>query len=1065
MKLKLFSLVALLCASLAAAAQEFSLAKFTNSSGLPQNYVYSVVQDLDGFVWIGMAEGLSKYDGVHFSNYSVRDSLADNYVSRMLLDTDGNLWLGHGNGRFSFYDGHNFHALPAVEEMSAPIKAMSLDDKGNIWAVEQNMGLVKITPDHKIVTYFDEEKFGSVVFSSVAAINSMSLLVGTDEGMMSVKVDIDGSLSNPHLIDGLDEAGVNCISRAKDGGYWIGMSDGSIFRYTLGSEVKKIERNTESCTTDGAATDYDIRALYEDAMGDLYVGTWGSGLKEWKYREATDDYVEALSLGADNGLGNDFVADIMGDREGILWFGTYGGGVVAWINNYFAEYGIANIGFVRNKITSAQVDGDRLWLGLNEGIISLDTQCSTNFEYFDTSSGLPAQTDVTAIVFDKNRKRQYVGTRGRGIYVRNDVDGRYRPVDVGASQQSLRIVNGMVNNDSTLFIATQGGLIVYSIVSGESKVYNTNNGLPHNNINFVFLDEDGQLWLGPKDSGIAMLVEDGAFDIHRLANVPVDVAGMTIDRIGRFWLATVNGGVLCPSNDSIVTITTVEGLEKNYCYGIAKDANEHIWVCHQPGLSCIDLSTGNIRTYGINQGMSYEFDGVAVSSDGDLWFPSSNGVVHYISAYDRRNSVPPIINLTNVVVDGKKKSTAKPISLPYPYDGNVAKLEFDFVGISMRDPANVSYEYWLQMGDEETERWMPLGHQSHKEFDFLPEGDYKLHIRAFNGEGITCEQPLVISIHIDKPFWKTIWFPFLALGALLWGFRLFSKWRERKLLRRQKELQDEVNRQTKEISDQKDEIERKNNDIMDSINYANLIQTSVLPSQDGLKDYPFQDSFILYLPRDVVSGDFYWFTRHENHVIICCGDCTGHGVHGAFLTMIGTTILNDAAHDPAMLTPCKLLDKLDKEIKATLNKNVTTEEKRDGMDCVIIDINLDTLEVVSAAARRPVNFIVKGNLETVKGTRRGIGEPRTANEFVETITQLHKGDYIYMCSDGFGDQMGGSPNDDDLIKFSTKRYNEMLMNLHELPMSEQKVEMDRILKEWCGHYERVDDVIVMGIKL
>ncbi len=1045
-------------------AQEFNLSRFTNSSGLPQNYVYTVAQDRDGFVWIGMAEGLSKYDGIKFTNYTTRDSLADNYVSHLIMDIDGKLWCGHGNGQFSYYDGYKFHKMPIVEEMSAPIKDMCIDDKGNVWAVEQNMGLVKITPDHQIVTYFDEEKFGNPVFTSVVAVNSMSLFVGTDEGLLSVKVDIDGKVLAPRNIDGIDN-GVNKIVPRRDGaGYWIATSGGGIYTCTVSGEVKQIKQCSESCTDEGNMN-YDIRSLYEDANGDLYLGTWGDGMKEWKRREQSNDYVESLSLNEENGLGNNFVADITVDREGIFWFATYGGGVAAWVNNFFARYSIANIGFVRNKITTAQIDGQRLWLGLNEGVISLDAQCINNFEYFDTSMGMPAQTEISSIVIDKERGQQYVGTRGRGVYVRHNSENHYRPLDMGLSQQNLRMINGMVLSDSLLYMATQGGLVAYNITTATAEVYNTNNGLPHNNINFVYIDDEGQLWLGPKDSGIA-LKTNSEFEIHRLANVPVDVASMTVDRRGRFWLATVNNGVLCSSNDSVISITTIDGLEKNYCYGIARDNNEHIWVCHQPGLSCIDLNTGNIRTYSLNQGMNYEFDCVVPDKNGDLWFSSSSGVVHYISMYDKRNSVPPVINLTNITISDKYHDVNKPIDLPYPYDGNVDKLEFDFVGICMKDPKNVSYEYWLQMGeDDKDERWMSLGTQNHKEFDFLPEGDYILNVRAFNSNGIVCEKPLRISIHIDKPFWKTWWFPILAVVAVMFGFRQFSKWRERKLLKRQKELQDEVNRQTKEISDQKNEIERKNTDIMDSINYANLIQTSVLPSQDGLKDYPFADAFILYLPRDIVSGDFYWFTKHEDHVIICCGDCTGHGVHGAFLTMIGSTILNDAAHDPSMLTPCKLLDKLDREIKATLNKNVATEEKRDGMDCAIIDINLSNYEVTSAAARRPVNFIIKGELVTVKGTRRGIGEPRTANEFVETITQLHKGDYIYMSSDGFTDQMGGADNDDDVIKFSTKRYNEMLMKLYENPMHEQKEEMARILKNWAGHYERVDDVIVMGIKL
>ena len=351
---------------------------------------------------------------------------------------------------------------------------------------------------------------------------------------------------------------------------------------------------------------------------------------------------------------------------------------------------------------------------------------------------------------------------------------------------------------------------------------------------------------------------------------------------------------------------------------------------------------------------------------------------------------------------------------------------------------------------------MPLGTQNHKEFDFLPEGDYVLHVRAFNSDGIVSSKPLSINIHIDSPFWKMAWFPLVMIIAAVALVRLITKWREKKLRQRQKELEDE-------LSEQKAEIERKNNDIMDSINYANRIQTAILPSRTSLQNFPFSGSFILFLPRDIVSGDFYWFNRYDNHVLICCGDCTGHGVPGAFMSMIGTTILNDATREPELRHPAKLLEKLDKEVKSTLNKNQSVET-RDGMDCAIIDIDLDTCEVCSAAAKRPVFFFIKDKLVQVKGTRRAIGYHRNGNEFTETTTKLQKGDTIYMCSDGFTDQLGGDKNPDG-DKYSASQFCRFLESIVNEPMELQKKLLDEELTRWRGNIEQIDDVIVMGIRL
>lgn len=1060
MKHTLTTIVIIIATCTSMWAQNFNLAKYTNVSGLPQNYVYSIVQDDNGFVWIGMAEGLSKYDGLKFTNFTTRDSLSNNFVSKLLIDTDGNLWCGHGNGQFSVSNNGRFQKIH-VTDVSSTIKDMCLDDKGNIWAVEQNNGIIKIEPDRKVKTFFDREKFGRRIYYSIKAINSMTLLVGTSDGTMIVKFDVNGELKDPEDVYDLPSTTTNCIAPTSEKNvFLIGTDEGEIYRYSIENGAQKLDRNLENCSSEEIS--YDIRNIYEANNGDIYIGTWGNGLKEWKYIPETKQYNEILSLNEKNGLDNNYVSSIMLDREGIFWFGTYGGGVVAWINNYFAQYDLTEIGFHRNKITAAAVDDKSLWIGMNMGLIRMDKQCVDNFEYFDSSMGLPNNTSITAICFDKKHDTQYIGTDMAGIYYKKGQERNYHQLSYAEESRTSEMINGLTISNNKLYIASQGGFIIYDIEMGTSYCYTTIDGLPHNNINFVYADADGQIWFGPKDSGITTIAEDGTFETHRLSDVPVNVAGMVIDDRERMWLATVNNGVLCTSNDSIVSISTADGLEKNYCYGISMDSNKRIWVCHQPGLSCIDLNTGNIRAFNITNGLGLEFNGVSADNSGDLWFSATSGVVHYITQYDKRSNIAPIINLTKVTISGRKHNLDEDIDLDYPYDGNVAKFEFDFVGICMKDPQKVRYEYWLQMNSSDNERWMPLGTQNHKEFDFLPDGDYTLYVRAFNSDGVVCDKPLAIKIHIDAPFWKSALFPIFLLIIIFIIVRVITKWREKKLRQRQKELEAEVERQTITLREQKGEIERKNKDVMDSINYAKRIQTAILPPMDSLQDFPFADSFILFMPRDIVSGDFYWFNRYDNKILICCGDCTGHGVPGAFMTMIGAALLNDATHTEEDRHPAILLQKLDKGIKSTLNKNQNIETQ-DGMDCAIMELNIDTLEMRTAAARRPIYIFSRGKLTEVKGTRRGVGEHRNSNEFTETITQLRKGDTIYLSSDGFVSQFDGNPpGKDPYTAGALKRFLETIVDE---PMNVQKKKLTEEFLRWKGNWEQIDDVIIMGIKI
>lgn len=1043
-------------------AQYFNLKIFNNTSGLPQNYVYSIVQDPNGYIWIAMGEGLSRYDGRKFTNFtSSRDSLADQYVSKLLIDTDGRLWCGHGNGSFSVYENDAFSKI-IIEDADAPIKDMCLDDKGNIWAVEQNKGLIKITPDKQVTTYFDREKFGRKIYYNVRAINSLSLLVGTSDGLLLVKLDVDGSLKEPQEITELPYSAVSCITPTRDGrSFWVAFEDGDLYKYSPGNTPIQIDRCLDECNLEDQNAQYNIKNIFEDESGNLYLGTWGNGIREWKPAKNPNQYSEMLSLSESNGLGNDFVNEILLDREGIFWFATYGGGAVAWINNYFAQYNLLDIGFQRNKVISSAIEGNDLWLGLNNGVIRMNSQCVTDFEYYDSSRGLPQGSAITSICFDSKDGRQYVATDNSGVYYRNLNDIKFTKLQYEREALTNDKVNGMIIYNRNLYLATQGGFVVYNIDRQTTTTYTTNDMLPHNNINFVYVDPDGQIWLGPKDSGIAMFTEDEQFEVHRLSDSPINIAGMTIDRTNRMWLATVNNGIICNENDSLISITTSDGLEKNYCYGIAADGNDRLWVCHQPGLSSIDLNTGTIRHFNAKNGVEQEFLGVNTDENGDLWFSASSGVVHYISHYDTRNTIPPIINLSSITISGKRHDKNTPIELPYPYQrSDEAKFEFEFIGICMKNPESVRYETWLQEEGKNDEDWSDNGNQTKKLFERLRIGNYVLHIRAINEDGEICKKPLEIPIHIDTPFWESIWFPIILIAILIVVVRVFTKMRERKLKMRQKELEDEVSRQTAMLNKQKLEIERKNVDIMDSINYAKRIQTAILPSRSSLEDFQFQSSFILFMPRDVVSGDFYWFNQFDNKMLICCGDCTGHGVPGAFMSMIGTTILNDSTRNPEMRNPAQLLYQLDKEVKSTLNKNQTVETQ-DGMDCAIIEIDMNTYEVKSAAARRPIYFVINGRLTEQKGTRRSIGDHRNGNDFIESVIQLHKGDTIYMTSDGFTDQFGGEIGD----KYTAGALKRFLESIVDEPMYNQQKMLEREFNRWKGRREQIDDVIVMGIKL
>ena len=208
-----------------------------------------------------------------------------------------------------------------------------------------------------------------------------------------------------------------------------------------------------------------------------------------------------------------------------------------------------------------------------------------------------------------------------------------------------------------------------------------------------------------------------------------------------------------------------------------------------------------------------------------------------------------------------------------------------------------------------------------RSYSRIEEGDYVFLLRSYNSDGLTNTDPVSVRIHIKPPFWKTWWFITLAVLTLFLSVFLYVKIRERKQKQLQEYLETELAARTKEVVEQKEVIEIKNRDITDSINYAKRIQTSMLPPVKRLQQF-FSGCFVFYHPRDIVSGDFYWFDQiNENKFVVVCADSTGHGVPGAFMSMIGSTLIKDICMRENGNSPSAVLRVLDCELRNTLNQN------------------------------------------------------------------------------------------------------------------------------------------------
>lgn len=273
-----------------------------------------------------------------------------------------------------------------------------------------------------------------------------------------------------------------------------------------------------------------------------------------------------------------------------------------------------------------------------------------------------------------------------------------------------------------------------------------------------------------------------------------------------------------------------------------------------------------------------------------------------------------------------------------------------------------------------------------------------------------------------------------------------------------------------ELSVKNEVIEEKTKEIVDSINYAKRIQLALITPEEVLKK-TVPNSFVFFQPKDIVSGDFYWFaelsttkegTDNEQLVVFAVADCTGHGVPGAFMSLIGMKILNQSIKQKDVNSPAEALDFLNKQVYDTMNKHASEDNiVRDGMDAVLFAINFNKLTLSFAGANNPLYIIRDKEVIELKTDKQPIGAYEAQQPFSNHTFELKKGDTIYATTDGYIDQFGG----EDGKKLKSKKFKEKLLECVDLPIEQQKEFLKTFFMQWKGNLEQLDDVCVMGIKI
>jgi serine phosphatase RsbU (regulator of sigma subunit) len=292
----------------------------------------------------------------------------------------------------------------------------------------------------------------------------------------------------------------------------------------------------------------------------------------------------------------------------------------------------------------------------------------------------------------------------------------------------------------------------------------------------------------------------------------------------------------------------------------------------------------------------------------------------------------------------------------------------------------------------------------------------------------------------------------IIVNAFIWNMRF------RKEVIFRKETEDKLVETLKEVELQKIIVEEKNHEILDSIRYARHIQDAILPPVKMVEEH-LKECFVLYKPKDIVAGDFYWMELKNDKVYFAAADCTGHGVPGAMVSVMCSNALSKVVRETSLEEPGRILDMTVTVLEEQFSKSET--EIRDGMDLALCCLDIPNGSLHYAGANNPLYLIRGGELTEIKGDSQPVGHFAGRKSFTTHVVQLQRGDCIYIFTDGYADQFGGPKGK----KYKYKPFKELLLTHYEKPMAEQRVLLGEAIDQWRGELEQVDDICVMGLRV
>jgi ligand-binding sensor domain-containing protein/serine phosphatase RsbU (regulator of sigma subunit) len=1021
-----------------------SFTPFTERNGLTNNTVLAMIQDKKGRIWFGTeGGGACCYDGKIMWRFTKDEGMSDNTILSICEDSEGKIWFGTNGGGVCVYNGKSITTYDESMGLNSnTVRSIIQDSKGEMWFGTNGWGACRF--NGKTFTYFGMGAgLNSKIIHSIIEDSKGNIWFATDDGGVNI---FDGkTVKYLTSADGLSSDCVISLNEDSKGNILMGTYDGGLCSYD-GDKVQIFS------SRQGLSNNY-VLCIREDASGNVWMGTYGGGVCLYN-NSSFIHYTER------EGLGGNTVRSIVQDADSNLWFGTYGDGVIKYDGSSFSHY-TETEGISSNYVKASALDNSgNVWLGTDGGgAVRFNGK---TFENFGEDEGL--NSNYILSMFKDRSGKIWFGTDGAGVCCYNGTEFTTFMDDPVLGENSVvAITQDQLGN---LWFGTDGyGAVCYD---GEFfRCYDEKSGLCSDYIKSIVIDTEGNIWIGTDGRGISVLKANTIksrspeflhFDENELSNK--NIRSMVQDRSGNFWVATEKGlnyMVNRKGNLTNYVYTTANGLKANNFFpnSVFVDGKNRIWWGNGKALTTLDLN---------NYKLSEKAPAIYLSRiELEQTFIDFNALSDSLEI-GRKIQVGDKIkkNLSNVRFSGLTDFFNYPKDLVLPYYIN--HLTFYFNGIEWSAPDKIRYQYMLEgSGDDD---WSPLTKDNKASFSNLSHGEYTFKVKAI-GISQKWSDTFEYKFTIQAPWYLH---PgayagyIMAFISIVFGF---NGVRTRQLKIRQQQLEQTVVERTSEVVQQKELIERKQKEIVDSINYAKRIQGAMLAS-DQLFDSNLKNYFLFFQPKDIVSGDFYWASPMINgNFVLVAADSTGHGVPGAMMSMLNISCLNEAVSERKLTDPAEILNHARQRIISSLSQDGSLEGGKDGMDCSVVVFDFRKKKLQYAGANNPI-WIARKNADGItelielKPDRMPVGKhDKDSVPFTTHVVDLQKNDMIFALTDGVPDQFGGPKGK----KFSYRKLKELLIANSGKPLAEQKQALQRAVDVWKRELEQVDDMLLIGIRL